>query len=364
MDQGTQRRSYRRHFIIVSILVAIVAIISIVGLWAVPTFPIASTQAITVDWLFDLHLAVIGFLFALVMVFMLYILFVFRRRPGEEGDGDHFEGNTRLEIIWTVVPLIVVLSFGVIGAVTLRDVTAAQANEMTVNVTAFSFGWQFDYPEQGVEKATALKLPVGRPVHFKLKSLDQDVIHSFYVAEFRVKQDLVPGKETTLRITPTEAGEFALRCAEICGLNHTQMVATVRVLDTAGFQAWVDEKSAAPAFADMTPEERGAFWHSAEGFGCIACHSLDGAPGVGPTWQGLYGRQEALTDGSTVTVDDAYIISSILDPNSQITAGYQPNLMPQNYGDQIAARKQEIQAAEGVDIDITADLIAFIKTLE
>jgi cytochrome c oxidase subunit 2 len=142
------------------------------------------------------------------------------------------------------------------------------------------------------------------------------------------------------------------------------MVATVRVLDTAGFQAWVDEKNAAPAFAEMTPEERGAFWYSAEGFGCVACHSLDGAPGVGPTWQGLYNRQEQLTDGSTVTVDDAYIINSILDPNSQITAGFNPNLMPQNYGDQFAAREQEIQAAEGVDIDITADLIAFIKTLE
>jgi cytochrome c oxidase subunit 2 len=142
------------------------------------------------------------------------------------------------------------------------------------------------------------------------------------------------------------------------------MVATVRVLDTAGFQAWVDEKNAAPAFAEMTPEERGAFWHSAEGFGCVACHSVDGTPGVGPSWQGLYGRQEQLTDGSTITADDEYIINSILDPNSQIIAGFNPNLMPQNYGDQIAAREQEIQAAEGVDIDITADLIAFIKTLE
>ena len=109
------------------------------------------------------------------------------------------------------------------------------------------------------------------------------------------------------------------------------MVATVRVLDAAGFQAWVDAENAAPAFADMTPEDRGAFWHSAEGLGCVACHSLDGAPGVGPTWQGLYGRQEELEDGGTVTVDDPYITTSIIDPNAQITAGYLPNLMPQNY---------------------------------
>ncbi len=170
MDQGTHKRSYARHFVIVSVLVAIVAAISIVGLWALPKFPSASTQAITVNWLFDLHLAVIGFLFALVMVFMLYSLFVFRRKAGDEGDGDHFEGNTKLEIAWTVLPLILVLIFGVIGAITLQDVTAAQEDEMTVNVTAFSFGWQFDIPDLGVEKATVLNLPVGQPVLFKLST--------------------------------------------------------------------------------------------------------------------------------------------------------------------------------------------------
>jgi cytochrome c oxidase subunit 2 len=352
-----------RHVFIIAILVAI----STLGLrWLfsiILALPRASSaEAGPIDALFNGHYWMIAFLFSLIMVIMLYSVFVFRRQDGDETDGPHIHGNTRLEIGWTIVPTVVVLAFGFWGAVALNEITSPKPNEMTVNVTGKQWVWSFAYPEQGDFASSELVLPVDRTIVLKMNA--EDVLHSFWVPEFRVKQDLVPGRETTLRITPTEAGEFALRCAEICGLNHTQMVATVRVLDTAGFQAWVDEKSAAPAFAEMTPEERGAFWHSAEGFGCIACHSLDGAPGVGPTWQGLYGREEALTDGSTVVVDDEYIINSILDPNSQITAGFNPNLMPQNYGDQIAAREQEIQAAEGVDIDITADLIAFIKTLE
>ena len=179
-----------------------------------------------------------------------------------------------------------------------------------------------------------------------------------------MNQDLVPDRQTTLRITPTEVGTYKLRCAEICGLNHTQMEADVRVVDAAGFQAWIDEKSAAPDFAAMAPEERGAFWASAEGFGCVACHTTDGTPGVGPTWQGLYQRQEQLTDGSTVTADDAYIINSIHDPNAQIVSGFNPNIMPQTYLEQFTAREQEIEAAEPIDLDIAADIIAYIQTLQ
>jgi cytochrome c oxidase subunit 2 len=347
MDQGTHKRSYRRHFIIVSVLVAIVAAISVIGLWAVPKFPIASTQAITVNWLFDLHLAVIGFLFALVMVFMLYSLFVFRRKAGEEGDGDHFEGNTKLEIAWTVLPLIVVLVFGVIGAVTLQDVTAAQEDEMTVNVTAFSFGWQFDYPDLGVEKATALNLPVGQPVLFKLKSLDQDVIHDFYVAEFRVKQDLVPGVPTQLRVTPNVEGQYKVRCNELCGTGHTNMLADVNVVSRADFDAWVAEQKA--AFSPERLAALGQELHASQG--CIACHNVSGDPGgVGPTWKGLFGAQREFTDGTTAVADEEYLRSSILASQQNLVVGFAP-VMPQNYADVLS--DQQVQA-----------IIEYIKTLQ
>ncbi len=347
MDQGTHKRSYARHFVIVSVLVAIVAAISIVGLWALPKFPSASTQAITVNWLFDLHLAVIGFLFALVMVFMLYSLFVFRRKAGDEGDGDHFEGNTKLEIAWTVLPLILVLIFGVIGAITLQDVTAAQEDEMTVNVTAFSFGWQFDIPDLGVEKATVLNLPVGQPVLFKLKSLDQDVIHSFYVAEFRVKQDLVPGVPTQLRVTPNVEGSYQLRCNELCGTGHTNMLAAVNVVNQAGFDAWVAEQKA--AFSPERLAALGQELHASQG--CIACHNVTGDPGLpGPTWKGLFGSQREFTDGTTAVADEEYLRTSILASQEKIVTGFAP-VMPQNYADVLS--DQQVQA-----------IIEYIKTLQ
>jgi cytochrome c oxidase subunit 2 len=347
MDQGTHKHSYRKHFIIVSVLVAVVAAISIVGLLAVPKFPSASTQAITVNWLFDLHLAVIGFLFALVMVFMLYSLFVFRRKAGDEGDGDHFEGNTKLEIAWTVLPLIIVLIFGVIGAVTLQDVTAAQEDEMTVNVTAFSFGWQFDYPDLGVEKATTLNLPVGQPVLFKLKSLDQDVIHDFYVAEFRVKQDLVPGVPTQLRVTPNVEGSYQVRCNELCGTGHTNMLAVVNVVNQSEFDAWVAEQKA--AFSPERLAELGQELHTSQG--CIACHNVSGDPGgVGPTWKGLFGSTREFTDGTSQVADEEYLRNSILNSQSEIVAGYPP-VMPANYADVLS--DQQLDA-----------IIEYIKTLE
>jgi cytochrome c oxidase subunit 2 len=347
MDKGTDKPKYTRHFINVAVVVAVVAILSVIGLLAVPKFPQASTQALVVDWLMDLHLGVIGILFALVMGVMLYSLYVFRRKPGEEGDGDHFEGNTKLEITWTVVPLLTVLIFGVIGAYTLQDVTAAQEGEMTVNVTAFSFGWQFDYPELGIEKATTLNLPVNQPVLFKLRSLDQDVIHNFYVAEFRVKQDLVPGVPTQLRVTPNVEGAYRLRCNELCGTGHTNMLAPVNVMNETDFTAWVAEQKAA-----VSPEalaELGAGLHASQG--CIACHNVSGDPGgVGPTWKGLLGSTREFTDGTSQVADEEYVRNSILNPTSEIVTGYAP-VMPANYADVLS--DQQLDA-----------IIEYIKTLE
>lgn len=322
----------------------------------------ASAEATPIDNLFNGHYWMIAFLFSLIMVLMIYSVFVFRREDDDETDGPHVHSNTKLEIGWTIIPLFVVLGFGFWGAVTLNEITSPKEGEMTVNVTGKQWIWSFNYPEQENIGSGELVLPVDRTTVLKMNA--EDVIHSFWVPEFRVKQDLVPGRETTLRITPTEVGAYKLICAEICGLNHTQMQADVRVVSGEEFQAWVDEKLDVPAFAEMTPEERGAFWSSAEGFGCVACHSIDGSPGVGPTWQGLYGRQEQLTDGSTISVEDAYLVNSIHDPNSQIVLGFNPNIMPQNYADQFATREQEVEAAEGIDLDITGDIIAYIRTLQ
>ena len=352
-----------KHFIIVVVLVIIGTLFLrwvLSWLFANPTA--ASAEASSIDNLSNAHYWMISLLFSLIMVLILYATAVFRRKPGDEEDGPHVHGNTPLEITWTIIPLIIVIGFGIWGSIMLIDITKPKPGEMNIDVTAQQWSWNFGYPEQENLTSGELVLPVGKTAVLNLRS--KDVIHNFWVVEFRVKQDVVPGRTTILRVTPVEEGEYILRCAEICGLDHSKMLAPVRVVSQADFDAWVEEKSAAPKFAEMTPEERGEFWHGVEGFGCIGCHSVDGSPGAGPTWLGVYGRDELLDDGSSVTVLDDYISESILLPNEKLVDGYQPNLMPQTYEDLFAERQAEILAKEGVEVDIIADLIAFMQTLE
>ncbi|MCA9924346.1 MAG: cytochrome c oxidase subunit II [Anaerolineales bacterium] len=325
------------------------------GSWPAP----ANSAAAPIDGMFNSHFWMISFLFALIIVLMLYSAVAFRRRPGDTEDAPHIHSNTALEIGWTVVPVVVVLGFGVYGAIVLNEITTPQSNEMTIKVSAQQWAWSFEYPEQEGVKSAELVLPVNQPIRLEMEAVD--VLHSFWVPEFRVKQDLVPGRTTELRITPAQMGDYKLRCAEICGTDHALMLANVRVVDEATFAQFIEESKF--RFSDLTPEERGQLWWSNSFYGCEACHSIDGSAGVGPSWQGVYGRQETLDDGTTITVDDAYIRSSILDPGSQIVAGF-ANAMPANFGDRLTAQQADILAKEGVEIDIIDDLIAFMKTLE
>jgi cytochrome c oxidase subunit 2 len=231
-----------KHFIYVGIGIVIVTIVLFFLLRAGMPLPVAaSEQAATIDWLFTAHIILIALLFALVVVFMVYALVVFRRRKGDDGDGEHFEGNTTLEIAWTVIPLLVVFVFGYIGVVTLNDVTRARDGEMTVEVLGSQWTWTFTYPDTGVV-TDELVLPVDAPALMHLEAAD--VVHSFWVPEFRVKQDLVPGQVQELRFTPTLEGDFDLVCAEMCGLNHYLMIKPVRIVSQAEYSAWMGEKMA------------------------------------------------------------------------------------------------------------------------
>lgn len=352
-----------KHFIIVAVLIMISTIVlRLLFTWLFALPIAASTQSGPIDNMFNAHFWMIAFLFSLIMVIMLYSTAVFRRKPGDDEDGPHVHSNTALEIGWTIIPTFVVIGFGIWGAFTLNALTAPNPDEIVIEVVGRQWSWTFSYPEHGGFNSTELVIQKDQPVLLSMNSAD--VLHSFWVPEFRVKQDLVPGRVTELRITPTIEGDYKVRCAEICGLDHSLMQAPVRVVSADEFDAWVAEKLAAPKFAEMTPVERGALWHSPEGFACSGCHSLDGSPGAGPTWLGIYGRQEALVDGTNVTVDDGYIYESITDPNAKIVEGFVANVMPQIYVDSFAEKEAEILANEGVEIDIIADLIAFMQTLE
>ena len=226
------------------------------------------------------------------------------------------------------------------GANTLSKVTAIDPQAMEVKVFAQQWSWRFKYPEAGVV-SDVLVLPEGQQALLLMESAD--VIHSFWVPEFRVKQDLVPGITTEIRITPTELGDYTVRCAEVCGLQHTYMLADVQVVTKDEFNTWL---AAEAAIAD-DPVARGQKIY--ESYGCKACHSLDGGDLVGPSFLNAYGRTVALEDGSSVLADHEYFYNSIIDPNSQIVSGYPP-AMPQNFADQLSDEQ-------------IADLIEFIVSL-
>ncbi len=317
----------------------------------------ASAQAGPIDTLFKAHFITIAILFALIMVIMLYAVVAFRRDPDDESDGPHIHGHTSLEIAWTVLPTFVVIGFGVYGIIVFQDITAVQDNEMVVSVVGRQWSWSFEYPDEEI-KSARLVLPIDQPILLELES--EDVIHSFWVPEFRVKQDVVPGAMFPLRITPTKLGSYRLVCAEICGNGHGGMVADVEVVSLDAFEQFLID--AAFRYSDLTAEDRGQQFYTE--LGCAGCHSLDGQAGAGPTWQGIYLQEKQLDDGTTIIVDDDYIRDSILNPNAQIMQGFSAGSMPQNFVEQIDALQAQILASEGAELDVIADLIAFIQTLE
>jgi cytochrome c oxidase subunit II len=291
-----------------------------------------------------LHFRIIAFLFALIVGLMLYSILVFRRRPGDESDADHVEGNTKLEVLWTILPLAVVIYVSYLGAVILGDITRPDPRALEVRVIASQWSWRFEYPEWQLT-TNELVLPANKQV--VLKMISTDVIHSFWVPEFRVKQDILPGGEDMvreLRVTPNLEGEYTLRCAEMCGRLHANMEAPVRVLSQASFDDWVTDQSQA---VPEDPIERGRFW--AQQYGCLACHSTDGSPLIGPTWQNVYMHEVPLEDGTTVIADEAYLYESIVDPGAKIVQGF-PNIMP--------------NLADAMTEEQITEIIEFIKTLE
>lgn len=323
-----------KHIINVILLIIVGTVVMLVAVNAIEWLPIAAAEeAGPIDRLFGLEMNIIAFLYVFVMGFILYSVFAFRRKPGDESDGEHVEGNATLEIIWTVIPLITVLLLALLGGFALKETMAKEPNELEVNVQSRQWSWTFEYPELGIT-SDELYLPAGFQAHLTMTS--EDVIHSFWVPEFRVKQDTVPGITTELRIKPTVVGQYKVRCAELCGTSHYSMLANVNVLEPADFDQWMLKKQGAAAAALEDPVVFGEM--VAQNTGCLGCHSIDGSAMAGPTWQGLSAK------------DDAYLVDSIVNPGSAIAEGF-ADIMPKNYGDLLS--EDEINA-----------IVAYIKSLE
>jgi cytochrome c oxidase subunit 2 len=330
----------RRPAIWVGVLSIAATAIGIAIVLAIDWFPTqASSAAGDIDTLYDVLLIVSVPVFVLVMAVVLYSVYAFRVKPGDMSDGAPIHGNTRLEVIWVTIPLIIVSVLAGYGWIVLDDIEAKKADTLVVHVTGQQFAWSFEYPGQGKLQSNQLVLPKDRPVHFKINS--KDVLHDFWVPEFRLKSDAVPGITTDIRLTPTRLGSYPVVCAELCGIGHSTMRQTVRVISAADFDAWVAEQQKgdedggmAAAGGDPLEAGRKIFTDT----GCNACHTLADAGStatVGPELDDLaaqatkYAKQQGQTPAE-------YVKTSIEDPNAFVVSGFQKDLMPGDYANQLS----------------------------
>ncbi len=299
----------------------------------------ASTIATKVDSAF-LFILVICVLMLLLITFLM-VFFVIKYRRDKNPIPTNIEGNFLLEVVWTVVPTILVIAMFYYGWIGYREMETIPEDAMPVKVTAQMWSWSFEY-ENGT-RSDELVVPINQPV--KLELFSRDVLHSLFVPAFRIKKDVVPGIRTTLWFTGDEEGTYDLLCTEYCGLRHSDMLSRVVVMSQDAFASWMAGKTAHEA---AEPAGRQLL----ESQGCLGCHSLDGSRIVGPTLKGIFGRKgRVLTDGAErdVVADEDYLRRSIVKPNADVVVGYPP-IMPSQEG---------ILSDEQIDA-----IIEYLKTLQ
>jgi cytochrome c oxidase subunit II len=228
------------------VLTAITSVIMLIPDWNGEQ---ASTAADDVDTLLDVGIVLSSFVFSIVMVMMGYSLWRWRAKPGDESDGEPIHGNTRLEIAWTVIPTVIVTFLAIYSWIVLDDIEAKDSDGMKLEVVAQQFEWDFNYPDAGVT-SKELHVPVDRQLDIQLRALD--VLHSFWVPEWRIKRDLVPGApgsgiDDNVVVTPDREGTYSVICTELCGIGHATMRANVVVESEADFQRWLSQQQPIPA---------------------------------------------------------------------------------------------------------------------
>ena len=303
-----------------------------------PLFPeTASTLAPQVDGIYFFGLAIAAFFSLLIAVAIFYLAVRYRRTP-ENQAGKREKAGLWLEITWSVIPLgILMLMFGW-GFKVYVAAKRPPADAVEYIATGKQWMWKFQHPE-GQREINQLHVPIGTPV--KLMMTSEDVIHSFFVPGFRIKQDVLPGRYTTVWFEATKTGEFTLFCAEYCGAEHSRMIGSIVVLEPRDYELWLAGGSPGQTIA---ASGAGLFTQKA----CDTCHRPDTAARA-PILNGLFGSERPLIGGDTVVADEDYLRQSILDPRSEIVAGYNP-IMPTYQG----------QVSE----DELLELITYIKSLE
>ncbi len=278
----------------------------------------ASTIAGQTDALFLFLIGVSLFFALLIAGLIVYFMVHFRRRPGVDHDPDA-HGSLALEALWTAVPFALSMVMFFWGASLYATIRHVPADALEIDVVGKQWMWKLQHME-GRREIDELHVPIGRPV--KLVMTSEDVIHSFYVPAFRLKQDVVPGRYATMWFEATKPGTYHLFCAEYCGTLHSGMIGRIVAMEPAAFEAWLS--GAAPGVENAAPAVAGENVFTANG--CATCHRADGS-GQGPALAGLIGRTVTLASGQKIVADEGYFRESILDPQAKIVAGYQP-VMP------------------------------------
>jgi cytochrome c oxidase subunit II len=315
--------------------------------WSMLNFPLFPVEASTIAGHVD---ALMLFVFLVALFFasliaLLIIFFAVRYHHGSHADRSNpSHSNLAIELIWTGIPLVIVLGIYVWGAQVYVRMSQPPANAITMYVVGKQWMWKMQHPE-GRREINELHIPVGYPIRLLMTS--EDVIHSFFVPAFRVKQDVLPGRYTSVWFQATEAGDYHLFCAQYCGTSHSGMVGKIIAMTPPNYERWLSGASAtAPAGAPAVPAASGGAPMSGGGpvlralnptmvtagaslfkdFKCGDCHKSDNS-GKGPPLEGLFGHKVDLEGGQAVVADEGYIRESILNPNAKVAKGYKP-LMP------------------------------------
>lgn len=301
-----------------------------------------------VDKAFLLILGISFFFLIALTVVMIYFIYKYNNKRHPVATQIH--GSTTLEIIWTVIPFIITMVMFYYGWAGWNTMQKPPKDAM--EVTVIGRMWNFSYEYENGRRTDTLYLPKDQPVKLNLKAMD--VLHSFYIPAFRVKQDMVPNKENNFMwFIPQQVGNFEVFCAEYCGLQHSYMYSNVKVMEKGAFDTWITDTTqvAASAAAMASPGATGK--KIMQNIGCFACHTIDGTKLVGPSFKGIWGEEQTVVTGKEtrkITVDEEYIKRSIYDPNADVVEGFMKGLMVSYQG-------------QLTDDDI-ASIIEYLKTVK
>ncbi|MCA1581091.1 MAG: cytochrome c oxidase subunit II [Acidobacteria bacterium] len=302
-----------------------------------PLFPSqASAMAPHVDALYFYLLAVSAFFSLLIAILVIFFAIKFRRRSEDEVPVGN-EGSLKLELAWTVIPLLITMTFFVWGAKLYFRMNRPPNDATQIFIVGKQWMWKLQH-QDGQREINELHVPVGTPVRLTMTS--EDVIHSFFIPAFRMKMDVIPGRYTQQWFRATTPGDFHIFCSQYCGTKHSAMIGTVHVMEPTAFQAWLSGGSGSESLASAGSK---LFQQHA----CNTCHRND-SQARGPNLEGLFGKPVQLQNGQTVTADEQYIRESILMPSAKMVAGYQP-IMPTFQG---------LISEEGI-----LQLVAYIRSL-